>query len=158
MLSQYKTQYKTVYIGICVKTPNPVNINVWRTLLTGGLLMRGRGYLSFWWTSPHIHAICAGGYWENSITFSQLKIWRSCTPPYDLILGGPGGGFCGPGAGLGGPGGGFSDSRSSGKPLLLLRLNKHPQDHQNQPQDHQNHHPNIFLNLYLNVCCFCTEG
>ena len=24
--------------------------------------------------------------WENSIAFSQLKIWRSCTPPYDLIL------------------------------------------------------------------------
>ena len=22
-----------------------------------------------------------GGSWENSITFSQLKIWRSCTPP-----------------------------------------------------------------------------
>ena len=40
------------------------------------------------------------GSWENSITFSQLKIWRSCTPPYDLILGRPGGG-------LGGPGGGF---------------------------------------------------
>ena len=39
---------------------------------------------------------------------------------------GPGGGFCGPGAGLGGPGGGFSDSRSSGKPLLLLRLKKPP--------------------------------
>ena len=67
-----------------------------------------------------------GGSWENSITFSQLKIWRSCTPPYDLILGGPGGGFCGPGAGFGGPGGGFSDSRSSGKPLLLLRLKKPP--------------------------------
>ena len=37
---------------------------------------------------------------------------------------GPGGGFCGPGAGFGGPGGGFSDNRSSGKPLLLLRLKK----------------------------------
>ena len=47
-------------------------------------------------------------------------------PPYDLILGGPGGGFCGPGAGFGGPGGGFSGSRSSGKPLLLLRLKKPP--------------------------------
>ena len=47
-------------------------------------------------------------------------------PPYDLILGGPGGGFCGPGAGFGGPGGGFSISRSSGKPLLLLRLKKPP--------------------------------
>ena len=35
------------------------------------------------------------------------------------IVGGPGGGF-------GGPGGGFSDSKSSGKPLLLLRLNKPP--------------------------------
>ena len=56
------------------------------------------------------------------IAKSSLNIWRSCTPPYDLILGGPGGGFCGPGAGFGGPGGGFSDSRSSGKPLLLLRL------------------------------------
>ena len=30
-----------------------------------------------------------------------------------------------PGGGFGGPGGGFS-SRSSGKPLLLLRLNKPP--------------------------------
>ena len=31
-----------------------------------------------------------GGSWENSITFSQLKIWRSCTPPYDQdeIIGG----------------------------------------------------------------------
>ena len=47
-------------------------------------------------------------------------------PPYDLILGGPGGGFCGPGAGFGGPGGGFSGSRSSGKPLLLLKLKKPP--------------------------------
>ena len=45
--------------------------------------------------------------------------------------GGPGGGFCGPGGGFGGPGGGFSDNRSSGKPLLLLRLKNHPQDHQN---------------------------
>ena len=45
-------------------------------------------------------------------------------PPYDLILGGPGDGFCGPGAGFGGPGGGSSGSRSSGKPLLLLRLKK----------------------------------
>ena len=34
-------------------------------------------------------------------------------------LGGPGGGF-------GAPGGGFSGSRSSGKPLLLLRLKKPP--------------------------------
>ena len=40
-------------------------------------------------------------------------------------FGGPGGGFCGPGAGFGGPGGGFSDNRSSGKPLLL-RLKKPP--------------------------------
>ena len=34
-------------------------------------------------------------------------------------LGGPGGGF-------GAPGGGFSDSRSGGKPPLLLRLKKTP--------------------------------
>merc|ERR1712078_458093 len=54
-----------------------------------------------------------GGSWEDSITFSELKIWRSCTPPYDLILGGPGGGFCGPGAGFGGPGGGFFSLSSS---------------------------------------------
>ena len=27
-----------------------------------------------------------GASWENSITFSQLKIWRSCTSPYDLML------------------------------------------------------------------------
>ena len=26
------------------------------------------------------------------------------------------------------------------KPLLLLRLKNHPQDHQNHHQDHQNHH------------------
>ena len=45
------------------------------------------------------------------------------------------GGFGGPGGGLGGPGGGFSDSRSSGKPLLLLRLKKPPQDHQNRHRD-----------------------
>ena len=45
-----------------------------------------------------------------------------------------GGGCGGPGGGFGGPGGGFSDSRSSGKPLLLLRLKKHPQDHQNHHQ------------------------
>ena len=32
----------------------------------------------------------------------------------------------GPGGGFGGPGGGFSDRRSSGKPLLLLRLKKPP--------------------------------
>ena len=32
----------------------------------------------------------------------------------------------GPGAGFGGPGGGVSDNRSSGKPLLLLRLKNHP--------------------------------
>ena len=31
-----------------------------------------------------------------------------------------------PGGGFGGPEGGFSDSRSSGKPLLLLRLKKPP--------------------------------
>ena len=36
--------------------------------------------------------------------------------------GGPGG----PGNGFGGPGGGFSGNRSSGKPLLLLRLKKTP--------------------------------
>ena len=43
------------------------------------------------------------------------------------IVGGPGGGFGGPGSGfLRGPGSGFSDSKSSGKPLLLLRLNKPP--------------------------------
>ena len=48
-------------------------------------------------------------------------------PPYDLILGGPGGGFCGPGAGFGGPGGGFfSLSSSSGLPLLLLPLKPPP--------------------------------
>ena len=35
-------------------------------------------------------------------------------------------GFDGPGGGFGAPGGGFSDNRSSGKPLLLLRLNNHP--------------------------------
>ena len=46
-------------------------------------------------------------------------------------LGGPGGGF-------GAPGGGFSDGRSSGKPLLLLRLKNYPQEHQNHHQDHQN--------------------
>ena len=51
-------------------------------------------------------------------------------------LGGPGGGF-------GAPGGGFSGSRSSGKPLLLLRLKNHPQDHQNQHQDHKNHHQDL---------------
>ena len=27
-----------------------------------------------------------GGSWEKSITYSQLKIWRSCTPTYDLML------------------------------------------------------------------------
>ena len=37
-----------------------------------------------------------------------------------------GGGLGGPGGGFGGPGGGFSDNRSSGKPLLLLRLKKPP--------------------------------
>ena len=52
-------------------------------------------------------------------------------PPYDLILGGPGGGFCGPGVGFGGPGGGFSDNRSSGMPLLLYTKTKkrHPRDY-----------------------------
>ena len=35
-------------------------------------------------------------------------------------------GFGGPGGGFGAPGGGFSGSRSSGKPLLLLRLKKPP--------------------------------
>ena len=44
----------------------------------------------------------------------------------------------GPGGGFGAPGGGFNDSRSSGKPLLLLRLKNHPQEHQNHHQDHQN--------------------
>ena len=48
-----------------------------------------------------------------------------------VVGGGPGCGVGGPGGGFGGPGGGFSGSRSSGKPLLLLRLKKHPQDHQN---------------------------
>ena len=47
--------------------------------------------------------------------------------------------FGGPGGGFGGPGGGFSDNRSSGKPLLLLRLKNHPQDYKNQYQDHQDH-------------------
>ena len=37
-----------------------------------------------------------------------------------------GGGLGGPGGGVGGPGGGFSDDRSSGKPLLLLRLKEPP--------------------------------
>ena len=37
-----------------------------------------------------------------------------------------GGGCGGPGGGFGGPWGGFSDRRSSGKPLLLLRLKKPP--------------------------------
>ena len=32
----------------------------------------------------------------------------------------------GPGGGFAGPGGGFSVNRSSGKPLLLLRLKKPP--------------------------------
>ena len=45
-------------------------------------------------------------------------------------MGGPGGGFGAPGGdpggGFGAPGDGFSDSRSSGKPLLLLRLKKNP--------------------------------
>ena len=36
------------------------------------------------------------------------------------------GGFGGPGGGLGGPGGGLNGSRSSGKPLLLLRFKKPP--------------------------------
>ena len=36
------------------------------------------------------------------------------------------GGFGGPGGGFGGPRGGLNDSRSSGKPLLLLRLKKPP--------------------------------
>ena len=36
------------------------------------------------------------------------------------------GGVGGPGGGFGGPEGGFSDSRGSGKPLLLLRLKKPP--------------------------------
>ena len=43
-----------------------------------------------------------------------------CVFCFDFVgLGGPGGGF-------GAPGGGFSDSRSSGKPPLLLRLKKPP--------------------------------
>ena len=36
LIFEHKTQYKTVYIGICVKTPNPFKISVRRTLLTGG--------------------------------------------------------------------------------------------------------------------------
>ena len=36
------------------------------------------------------------------------------------------GGFGGPGGGFGGPGGGLNGNRSSGKPLLLLRLKKPP--------------------------------
>ena len=43
-----------------------------------------------------------------------------------VVGGGPGCGVGGPGGGFGGPGGGFSGSRSSGKPLLLLRLKKPP--------------------------------
>ena len=46
--------------------------------------------------------------------------------PYVLISNRPGGGFGGPGSGFGGPGGGFNTGRSSGKPLLLLRLKKTP--------------------------------
>ena len=38
----------------------------------------------------------------------------------------PGGGFRGPGGGFDGPGGGFNSNRSSGKPLLLLALQKPP--------------------------------
>ena len=34
-------------------------------------------------------------------------------------------------SGFSGPGGGFSGNRSSGKPLLLLRVKNHPQDHKN---------------------------
>ena len=34
--------------------------------------------------------------------------------------------FYSPGNGFGGPGGGFSGNRNSGKPLLLLRLEKPP--------------------------------
>ena len=38
----------------------------------------------------------------------------------------------------------FSLSSSSGKPLLLLRLQKkHPQDHGNQHQDHKHHHQDL---------------
>ena len=43
-----------------------------------------------------------------------------------VVGGGPGCGVGGPGGGFGGPGGGFSGSRSSGKPLLLLRSKKPP--------------------------------
>ena len=52
------------------------------------------------------------------------------------------GGFGGgPGGGFGGPGGGLNGNRSSGKPLLLLRLkNKHPQDHQNHKENYKADH------------------
>ena len=33
----------------------------------------------------------------------------------------------------------FSGNKRSGKPLRLLRLKNHPQDHKNQYQDHKNH-------------------
>ena len=54
----------------------------------------------------------------------------------------------GPGGGFGGPGGGFSGNRSSGKPLLLLKLKNHPQDHQNHYQDHQDHRLVLWVVYY----------
>ena len=60
-------------------------------------------------------------------------------------LGGPGG----PGTGFCSPGGGFSGSRRSGKPLRLLRLKNHPQDHQNHYQDHQDHPGARFMGCLL---------
>ena len=58
-------------------------------------------------------------------TYSENRNNRGRVIIFD-IGGVPGGGFGGPGGGFGGPGGGFSDNRSSGKPLLLLRLKKPP--------------------------------
>ena len=46
-------------------------------------------------------------------------------------------GLGGPGGGVGAPGGGLSDNRSSGQPLMLLRLKNLPQEHQNQHQTTQ---------------------
>ena len=37
------------------------------------------------------------------------------------------------------------------KPLLLLRLKNHPQDHQNHHQDHQNHHQGLFIRSYKTI-------
>ena len=56
---------------------------------------------------------------------------------FGRCLGGPGADFGapggGPGGGFGAPGGGFSDSRNSGKPLLLLRFKKHPRSTKSPP-------------------------